>query len=712
MDLNASLTQIFDFGGNVASVRRRTQACDFANRVIFAQPDIPVLFWDGLAARAVELPGLVPGERFWGVNAFKDILLLWSGSRLKWSDSNNSSSWVPVAATATTFTFATLAAFTQLAPGVESDIIPVNTSPLGLVAGQFLFVDSAGGTSYFQVVQVLPVVGLTANLASFLQTVPAGQQADLFLMAGVLFPAGERLYFDGGTGDLEVTEDAVMPTSEILQLAADFVAPIVGGLVSVTVTTGPVQAAGGYVSIGNTTTPGQDIYQVQSVNTSEKLLTLRRIGAGLVASPYSHSAGQFIVGQAFVSVLNISATTAVTGTFLSTVNERYGFTMKAVDLTGAAAVGTAFPIGTQIFTLDANEAGEVINSGADVNGTIFQVVTLGEYAYILKNRSIQSVQYVGSGQGTFFTRPEVTDEGMIARYAFVKVGNDTLYFWGNREVYQYTGGNQISPIAQQYTKQLMAELDKSRADEIIGVHKEIDKEIWFIYPSILGTTRVFVFNYITNSCTIDDYTELRNGFTSAGRIDWSPFITWAQALGTWAAPGSWPVWASWADLDINTPAEYDLLATSIPEDESGSGESGESGSGEPTDLHAVLVHGAECYNRLGAAIPTRWESPDHDNGDPVLWKYPDTVLMEFQIKGTPLPGATIDIYLGTKLNLDDAVAWHGPKALRADTLSGKITRVNIPCSGKFFRLRCESDMADLQWRLTHYKILGRQGGAA
>jgi len=86
--------------------------------------------------------------------------------------------------------------------------------------------------------------------------------------------------------------------------------------------------------------------------------------------------------------------------------------------------------------------------------------------------------------------------------------------------------------------------------------------------------------------------------------------------------------------------------------------------------------------------------------------------MEFQIKGTPLPGATIDIYLGTKLNLDDAVAWHGPKALRADTLSGKITRVNIPCSGKFFRLRCESDMADLQWRLTHYKILGRQGGAA
>jgi len=72
--------------------------------------------------------------------------------------------------------------------------------------------------------------------------------------------------------------------------------------------------------------------------------------------------------------------------------------------------------------------------------------------------------------------------------------------------------------------------------------------------------------------------------------------------------------------------------------------------------------------------------------------------------------ATIDI------TLEQSSTWmtrcvHGPKALRADTLSGKITRVNIPLR-KFFRLRCESDTADLQWRLTHYKILGRQGGAA
>jgi len=269
----------------------------------------------------------------------------------------------------------------------------------------------------------------------------------------------------------------------------------------------------------------------------------------------------------------------------------------------------------------------------------------------LFSRSSTSV----SGQGTFFTRPEVTDEGLIARYAFVKWATTHSTFWGNREVYQYTGGNQISPIAQQYTKQLMAELDKSRADEIIGVHKEIDKEIWFIYPSILGTTRVFVFNYITNSCTIDDYTELRNGFTSAGRIDWSPFITWAQALGTWLLRGRGRFGPVGPISTSILPLSMTSSPRSIPEDESGVRRERESGSGEPTDLHAVLVHGAECYNRLGAAIPTRWESPDHDNGDPVLWKYPDTVLMEFQIKGTPLPGATIDIYLGTKLNLDDAL---------------------------------------------------------
>jgi len=186
MDLNASLTQIFDFGGNVASVRRRTQACDFANRVIFCSAGYsrPILGRAGCpGGRASRL---VPVSDSGESNAFKDILLLWSGSRLKWSDSNNSSSWVPVAATATTFTFATLAAFTQLAPGVESDIIPVNTSPLGLVAGQFCS-STRWGHFVFSSCPGTSGGRLTANLASFCRQCRPASRRIFFSWPGCSF---------------------------------------------------------------------------------------------------------------------------------------------------------------------------------------------------------------------------------------------------------------------------------------------------------------------------------------------------------------------------------------------------------------------------------------------------------------------------------------------------------------------------------------------
>jgi len=54
--------------------------------------------------------------------------------------------------------------------------------------------------------------------------------------------------------------------------------------------------------------------------------------------------------------------------------------------------------------VDANEAGETRVIGSDVNGSIFNIVVLGDYAYIFKERSIQVMQYVGVTSGTFFIR--------------------------------------------------------------------------------------------------------------------------------------------------------------------------------------------------------------------------------------------------------------------------------------------------------------------
>ena len=703
-DLTADILQIYDYGTRLASPSRRITACSFLDKVIFAQPDVPLLFWAG-AGQASEVPGLIPGERFWGVYAFKDILLLWAGSRLKWSDSNDFTTWIPVANTASSFVFTLTQPFIVPALGVESALVQVDRDTTGLVAGQFLRLDDAPYYTFFQVVAVVPSIGVDGYPSGFVQTIGPLTTKDLFLQVFVPYVVGNRIAYDGSLAPLEVQTDAVPVSSEILQVAEDFTNPMPGDMVQVKLTSQPSTSPGGYVSIGDSVVPGQDIFAVSSVDPAAKTMAIQRTGIGAVSSPLVHTAGQFIVAQPFVRVKNLSSTAVATGSFLNRLKEVYGFTVKAVRLTGAVASGQSYPIGTQMFTLDANEAGEMDNSGASINGEILQVTSLGELGYILKHRSIQSLQYVGPDQGVFYTRAEITDEGLLSRYAFVKVGLDAIYFWGNREIYKYSGGNQLEPIAMQFTKQLFKELDRSRADQILAFHKESQKEIWFVYPSNLlpnvGPLRVFIYNYIENSCTIDDYPASLQGLTAVARVAWDTAVAWASALGTWLNPLSWPRLATWASLHADVAPTYDLIGAESGESDEGSGD---------IETTAGLVHGEECYSRFGQPYLSIWESADMDNGDPAAWKYPDTIILSLQIKGVPPPLATVNVYMGTKLNTDDQVVWHGPKAVRVDALSGKPTKVNIPCAGKILRLRIDSNTADLQWRVSQFRILGRLGG--
>ncbi len=694
-DLNATLIEIHDYGSELASLSRRISACNFLNKVIFAQPDAPLLAWNG-AGVATEVSGLVPGERFFGVSAFHDLLVIWFGDRLKWSDSNDFTSWIPVAKTASSFVFTLTSPYTKGALGEESDFLAVDKSPTGLVAGQFLRIDTDPTYSFFEVVRVLPTVGQDGAVAGFLQVFPVDVAMQLFLRAFVPYLKGTRLYF-GGAETLEVQADAVSPGGETMTLAADFTNPSEDYTVEVSVTSRPGIPTGGFVSVGSTLNPGQDIFSVQAVDLNAQTITLRRMGVGLTSSPVAHYAGEFIVAQPFVSVKNIG-TSSVSATFLNEVSERYGFTVKPLDLTGSAAVGTVYPEGAKMLTLDANEAGEQTNTGSGVTGEILQFVTLSDYGYILKHRSFQSVQYVGVDQGILFMRAEITDEGLIGRYSFVKVGKDELYFWGNKEIYRYSGGNQLVPIGQQFTRQLFAELDRSRVDEIVGFHKEGGNEIWFIYPtkSSLGisTLRVFVYNYLENSCTLDDYPAVLGALTAAGRVEWASVLTWDQAEGTWEAPIPFIAGATWDDGGASASETFDIIASS------------EGDLGVPLGL----VHDAGAYDRLGAAYVSYWESADMDAGDPAVWKYADTLLFNLQMKGVPPVGAAISVYLGTKLNTDEALVWHGPKILQADALGTGVTKVNIPAAGKFLRVRVESNLAGIQWRVSQFRVMGRQGG--
>lgn len=781
--LTASLTQIHDFGTQIASPGRRFVACNFLDKVLIAHPDAPTRMWNAISPSTGLLPGLPIGATYRGVNAFQGFVILWSGITLKWSDQNDYTLWIPVGTTASSFVFELLKAYTLGVVGIESDYLIVDQNPTGLQPKQFLRIDSDPYYTFFQVGTVLPATGFTGTASGFTQTVPAGSVKDIFLQAYVAYGVGTRIYFASNpTNIMQVTTAAVAGNAATLVLAAAFTSPPVGTTVMVTTTTTPVINPGTYVSIGPAATPGQDIYLVQTVNQSASQVTLLRMGVGSSGAA-GHLAGEFIIGQPSVQVTNISSNPAVS-VFAEPINEVYGFTVIPLDLSGAAPLGTVFPIGTEIFTIDANGAGETQNTGSAINGEILWVDTISDYAYIFKNRSIQSVQYTGVGNGTFFIRPEITDEGLVGNYSFVKVGLDRFYFWGQKGIYCFLGGNTLQSIAQQHYKQLKTELDLSRADQIVGYHNEKDFEIWFIYPRIdqngVGSLRIFIFNYVENSVTIDDYTTSLQSLTAMGRIDWNEDLTWNTVEGTWSAPISFSPTTTWADeasdaypskgvigIASNTPpltptmssvAARDLYYSAHPADtyiedpleflnffnqywnvhgswpaiatlqarstadqQIAAAFGYQTGVGlnpyflaPPVNLNLNSAPGLVVYDngnndRLGDPIASRYESVDHDGGDPLAWKYADTQWFSIQTKSKISIAMPMLIYIGARANYDDDIVWSAPIVLNVQGNKNYVTKTNVKASGRFFRIKVVAATPGMEFRISQCKILGRLG---
>lgn len=693
-DLYADIFEIHDFGATIASPSRRVVATNFIDKVLFAHPDSPLLFWTG-AGSAQQVPGLPPNEYYRGVNVFQGHIVLWTGNRLKWSSPNDFTEWIPVGETAASFVFTLAVAFVRGANGVEGEYMYVNESPLGLVSGQFVRIDSDPNYDFFEVATVLPVTELIGNVAGFSQSIAAGATQPLFLNGFIPYKTGARLYFEASQATLEVVEDAIAVPAGTYVVATAFIVPAPGATVEVEVTAQPQINAGSYVSVGPAFYTGQDIYFVEAVNLADNKMTLRRTGVALAGS-LDHQPGEFVIPQPYVRVKNISVVTA-SGGFLTKLLERFGFTVKPMDLSGQSSPSKEYPISTEVFTVDANGAGETVNAGSSVNGEILHFDTLSDYGFIYKRRSIQSVQYTGPDQGTFFIRPEISDEGFLGDYAFVKVGEDVLYFFGHKEIYKHVGGNQLIPIGQQFTKQIFAEVDRAKANQIFAFHNEKDSEVWFVYPQkdTTGPLRAFVYNYLENSCTLDDYPTALEALTAAGRLDWSNDIIWIRSTGSWIAPGDWDADATWDDLGADVNESFNIIGART----------------EPiAAVPSLLVHGEDTFNRLGEPYNSSWESIDFDAGDPLAFKYVDTIVLSLQVKVKLDSPAPLNIYVGTKNDFDDDISWSAPRSIRVEGNGNITTKVNIRKSGKFFRLKILSDAADIQWRISQIRILGRKGG--
>lgn len=363
-------------------------------------------------------------------------------------------------------------------------------------------------------------------------------------------------------------------------------------------------------------------------------------------------------------------------------------TITPIALTGATPAGNIIIVnGVQFFTVNANEAGSTVVAGAKMNGPIFKIIPQGDFAYIYKQRSIQSIQYTGLGNGTFFIHNEISGEGLIGRNAADDSGDGRMWFLGWKEMYLYEGGPNLQPVCTQYTRQLYAEVDRTNLDAILLFHNENRKEIWVIYPIPGGTFKVLVWNYIEDSATIDLY-DASLMITGIGWADWSSDPTWAQMAGTWA---TLPSSTDWDNL-IGASVSHAPIFGSI-----------DSG---------LRLHG-QVYDREGAGYYAVSETQDYDFGAADNFKYVDVVVLALQLNTrVAVPaGSKVYIQTGTQIALGGgAITWSAPSSVLVDGTATLPVKVNPGGAGRYVRLRFYSTDPGVQWRISQFEVHCRPGG--
>ena len=707
----ATLTPIYRGGATTRT--SRWVAADYIDRILLATRSAPALFWPA-AGMARPIPGLPDSNGWEGVEVFDSKVLLWRDATLKWSATNDFAQWIPVALTAASGRATLESPFLMTPTGVTTGQAFLKDVAGGAVVGQFIRIVSYENDptqvkyDYFKVATVAASTFLNALSIKRPQAVAPGQTTRIYLgrySAYADWSLGARLKIGGASTQLIVTNRSRNKAGAYLTDGQSTAIPAIGSTMTLSMRNLPSEwQQGDVVSVGSSDEPGLDLYEVVAPPAS--LLSVKRLALGDRVVGTVWADGTYVGFQNWVEVrndgllaINVPAETAV-----SVVDS---VSLVSLGYTGGTDAGTLIPVGSVVETVDTNDSGELENVGGKINGPIFAVVTLGEYAHILKEKSIQSIQAVGQASGTFFLRPEILDEGPLGRYAWCRFNDAQIAFFGNKNLYVYGGGINIKALAIPHWDALMLELDRARVDEVVAYHNRQQNEVWFSYPTLVGTTKVIVYNYLDGSIVTDLYPNTLNGITALGRIDWELAPTWESLDATELCNGTSKRWYEYVDVGER---EYTLIGIG--------GDLGNPDLGElPTaTVPRILVHGRAWWRATrDECLPDPYEciaeTPDFDFGQPEHFKYVDTVEVTLAKPDGAFPSQWLEVYVGVKDTLDGDIRWSAPARMSLDGLGkGAFPRVNITAAGRYARVRFRSYGLGAQWQISSYRIVARLGG--
>jgi len=310
----------------------------------------------------------------------------------------------------------------------------------------------------------------------------------------------------------------------------------------------------------------------------------------------------------------------------------------------------------------------------DTNGSLIDVVPLGDLGIIYATDSYHAMQYIGGTYIWRFTKIS-GDAGAISQNCAIQYpGGHAVLTSG--DVISHSGGAPQSIINARMRSNLFGAMDTTNFRRSFVAHNELRSEVWFCIPETGQTacTKAYVWNYAQNSWAIRDLPNATAG--NIGPVVVSIADTWADADGTWGDDTG-----TWEEASLSSVKRKLVLSSA--------------------DTKLYLVDDGITY--AGSTPAMYVERTGLDLGDPTRIKLVKSIRPHIDAP----EGTVVNVRIGGALKADGSVSWSNQIPY---TVGTSIAAYGL-LSGRFIGVKLEST-AGASWRVRRigieYEMTGQQ----
>lgn len=274
---------------------------------------------------------------------------------------------------------------------------------------------------------------------------------------------------------------------------------------------------------------------------------------------------------------------------------------------------------------------------------------------VYKSGSVHLITYYN---GVYTVRSPVTNRGLLAPRGVLDMGDYHVHLAGNG-LYSFNGSSSV-PFQPRIWSYLMERLTDDDRVKVWLFHDTRNREVYVCYQDkVDGAGRALVWNY-----ELDAWTRRAWPFTAAGPIPAGStsilsFDEMTEPMDSYTSP-------------IQPPADVQQYAILT----------GNSAGG-------LFVHDENTLQAAGSDIVATYETGDFafDAHERVK------ILGGLDIEATAMSGSPLQVYVGTRRTLADAITWSGPYTYNAGDRG-----VNFLKNGVWFRFKFVKADGDLALR--------------